>query len=216
MDNDPLSITLSLIISTNLLEDNKSYNINEIKSLPNIERHWKTIKKYYKIFHLVQKYCPNINMIDSKIRVIKSEIYSRLNLKEKAVLFLFNKKALNEESATILPDRFKEKINDSLDYIFKKTRNNNYYLTNVGIDIYKSIYQDFSDLIFNNKDINEVYPIEEFNDDTSQSISMLKKFKSSLQLDFTNSQSIGFTRAFALDPNTIESRIKKEYHTEYI
>lgn len=162
MNKDPLSIILSLIYNLNLLEENREFNINELKSLPQMERHWITIKKYLKIIQLIQKYCPQIELKDSKFEIKKSQIYQRFSKKEQLLLFLFNNQALDEENAIDIPDRLDNpSIRESLGYLFHKTVNDKYYLSKSGIEGYKSINSDLNDLIYNNKNINEVFPKKE-------------------------------------------------------
>jgi len=162
MNKDPLSIIISLIYNLNLLEESREFNINELKSLPQMDRHWITIKKYLKIIQLIQKYCPQIELKDSKFVIKKSQVYQRFNKKEQLLLFLFNNQALDEENAIDIPDRLDNpSIRDSLGFLFHKTVNGKYYLSKSGIEGYKSINSDLNDLIYNNKNTNEVFPKKE-------------------------------------------------------
>jgi len=162
MKRDPLNIALSLIYNLNLIEENRELNINNFKSLRDIANHWNTIKKYLKIFQLVQKYCPDFEISDSKIKVVYSEIYNRLSVKEKLILYLMNNNAFSEESAVQIGENFNETdILDSIDYLYQRTENEKYYLRKSGIDKYKLIEQNLSDLIYNEKEIDEVFEQEE-------------------------------------------------------
>lgn len=162
MKRDPLNIALSLIYNLNLIEENRELNINNFKSLRDIANHWNTIKKYLKIFQLVQKYCPDFEISDSKIKVVYSEIYNRLSVKEKLILYLMNNDAFSEESAVRIGENFNETdILDSIDYLYQRTENEKYYLRKSGIDKYKLIEQSLSDLIFNEKEIDDVFGQED-------------------------------------------------------
>jgi len=155
---DPLSISISLIYNLNLLEENKEYNINELKFITNLENHWITIQKYLNIFNLIQKYCPKIELDGSKLRIIESKIYKRLTEKEKLILYLFNNQALNSDSAIILPEKTDlSDISESIDYLFKKTNDNKFYLTKSSLEFYRYFKKDLSDLIYNNRDIDEIF-----------------------------------------------------------
>ncbi len=159
---DPLNITMSLILNLNLLEEDKEYNINEIKSLKNIDRHWITIQKYFTIFNLIQNYCPKIQINGSKFKIIESEIYNRLNDKEKFIMHLTNKKAFNPDSAIKIPHNINlPKISKSIGFLFKKTDDNRFYITKSGLNIYASLKQSISDLIYNEKDIDNVFSRDE-------------------------------------------------------
>jgi len=155
---DPLSISISLIYNLNLLEEDEEYNINELKFITDLENHWITIQKYLKIFNLIQKYCPKIELDGSKLRIIKSEIYRRLTEKEKLILYLFNNRALNSDNTIKLPETIDiSLISESINYLFKKTDDNKFYLTKTGLEFYKYYKKDLSDLIYNNKDIDEIF-----------------------------------------------------------
>ncbi|MGV9171911.1 MAG: hypothetical protein ACOC44_09220 [Promethearchaeia archaeon] len=163
MNNDPLNITLSLIHNLNLLEEKKEFSINTLRSLPKMDRHWMTIKKYLKIIQLIQKYCPKIELNDSKFRIKQSKIYGRFNGKERLIIYLFNEQALKKEEAVNIPDNFKnESIKESIGYLFHKTENGKYYLDKSALDDYRSINEDLTDLMFNNKEIEELFPKEDF------------------------------------------------------
>ena len=162
MKRDPLNIALSLIYNLNLIEENRELNINNFKSLRDIANHWNTIKKYLKIFQLVQKYCPDFEICDSKIKVVYSEIYNRISVKEKLILYLMNNDAFSEESAVQIGENFNETdILDSIDYLYQRTENEKYYLRKSGIDKYKLIEQSLADLIFNEKEIDDVFGQED-------------------------------------------------------
>ncbi len=155
---DPLSITISLVYNLNLLEENKEYNINELKFITNLDNHWVTIQKYLNIFNIIQKYCPKIKLEDSKLRITKSKVYRKLTEKEKLILFLFNNQALDQDSAVNLPENFeRSNISQSINYLFKKTNKDKYYLTKSGLELYRYFKKDLSDLIYNNKDIDDIF-----------------------------------------------------------
>lgn len=110
------------------------------------------------IFDLIQKYCPKIELDGSKLRIIKSEIYRRLSEKEKLILYLFNNQALTPECAKKLPENIDiSLISESIGYLFKKTNDNNFYLTKSGLEFYRYFKKDLSDLIYNDKQISEVF-----------------------------------------------------------
>lgn len=137
-------------------------SINALRSLPKMERHWITIKKYLKIIQLIQKYSPQIELEDSKFKITKSKIYKRFNIKEQLILFLFNNHALNKEHSIDIPSKYKNReIRESIGYLFNKNENDTYYLSNSGIDVFKSISSDLTDLIYNNKEIGNIFPEEE-------------------------------------------------------
>ena len=155
MKRDPLNIALSLIYNLNLVEENRELSINNFKSLRDLTNHWNTIKKYMKIFQLVQKYCPDFEINDSKIKVLYSEIYNRFSMKEKLILYLMNNDAFSEESAVQIGENISEHgIFSSIGYLYERTENGKYYLRKSGIDKYKLIEQSLSDLIYNEKEID--------------------------------------------------------------
>lgn len=157
MKKDPLSIINSMILNLNLLEPYQKYNINELKFIKDLDMHWITIKKYLKIISLVQDYAPLLDIEDSKFTIINSDIFNHLNDKEKYVIALFNRKAMNQDSAIVIPIEFCNTINESIGYLFEKTSDNRFYLNEVGLDLYKSIKQDILDLIYEEKSIGEVF-----------------------------------------------------------
>ena len=155
---DPLSIVISLIYNLNLLEENREYNINELKFITGLDNHWITIKKYLKIFKLIQNYCPQIELKGSKLRIINSKIYKRLGEKEKFILYLFNNHAISPDNAIEIPKEFDLSIiSESINYLFKKTEENKFYLTESGLELYKYFKKDISDLIYNHKEIDEIF-----------------------------------------------------------
>ncbi len=79
----------------------------------------------------------------------------------------FNKKALNEKNAIDIPERFalNGDIKKSVDILFQKTEKNKYFLTKSGINIYQSIHEDLTDLIYNEKKINEIFSSNEISND---------------------------------------------------
>ena len=159
---DPLSIAISLVYNLNLLEEEKDYNINELKFITTIENHWITIQKYLTMFNIIQRYCPKIELKGSKLRITKSEIYRRLNDKEKLVLYLYNNQAIDLEHAVNLPIDFNISfISNSIGYLYKKTEDNKLYLTKSGLEIYRYLKKDLSDLIYNNKEIDEIFGTSE-------------------------------------------------------
>ena len=177
MKKDPLNIIMSLIFNLNLLEENEIYNINEFKLLKDLEHHWLTIKKYIQIINIIQKYCPKIEIIENtKLKIKISPMYNSLNKKEKLILYLFNKKALDQNNAVHIPINFKiSSITESVGYLYEKTEEDKYYLTKSGLNLYKSLKNSISDLIFNEKEIEQVFFETEFykplnEDETTQLI----------------------------------------------
>lgn len=159
MKRDPLDMTISLIFHLNLLEKNKTYNINEFKKISNLDFHWNTIFKYLKMFKIIQKYIPSYDLIDSKLHINNTKIFDRLNKKEKFILYLFNRKALNPDNAIEISNKFiDENINKSIGVLYEKMDSGKFYLNEAGLDIYRSIKQNLNDLIFNEKEIDEVFP----------------------------------------------------------
>ncbi|MHA1650389.1 MAG: hypothetical protein ACTSYB_09350, partial [Candidatus Helarchaeota archaeon] len=158
MKKDPLGIIISLIYNLNLLEEGATYNINQLQSLKNFKLHWVTIHKYLKIITLIQKYAPNIKLKNSKVSIIYSPIYQHLTLKEKFIIHLFNKRAFDPKTAVIIPPKFRcQEIYDSVGYLYQKTRYGKYYLNEAGIEVFNSIKISLSNLIFNEKEINEIF-----------------------------------------------------------
>jgi len=157
MNKDPLSIVISLIFNLNLLEENKEYNINEIKQIPSIENHWITIKKYLKMFRLIQEYCPKLDLEDSKITIFHSQIYRKLSPKEKTIVYLFINNALTSEGSINLPEYHRHNIEETINYLVNKDENERFYLSKSGLDIIKSITRRLNDLLYNQKEINEVF-----------------------------------------------------------
>jgi len=159
---DPLTIAISLIYNLNLLEEEKDYNIHELKFITTLENHWITIQKYLQMFNLIQRYCPKIELNGSKLRIIKSEIYRRLSNKEKFILHLYNNQAKDSEHAVNLSIDFDiSSISNSIGYLYKKTEDNKFYLTKSGLEMYRYLKKDLSDLIYNNKEIDEVFGTSE-------------------------------------------------------
>ncbi len=158
MKKDPLGIMISLIHNLNLLEEEREFSINEFKNLCNLNFHWTTVKKYLKIIQLNQKYAPKISLERNKLKIIHSHIYNRLNLKEKLVVYLFIRRAFNKETAVKIPSYFNtSETSESLNYLFEKTKNKKYFLNKPGIELYNSINEDISDLIYNEKEISDVF-----------------------------------------------------------
>lgn len=163
MKRDPLDTTISLILNLNLLEKNEQYNINELKTLKNLDFHWNTIFKYLKLFNLVKKYCPNFELNESKLHITNTIIFDRLNEKEKLVLYLFNRNAISSESAIEIPERFyHEDIKISIGVLFEMLDTKKFYLNKAGLDIYRSIKQNLINLLFNERPIEEVFPKLDF------------------------------------------------------
>ncbi|KKM66357.1 hypothetical protein LCGC14_1481980 [marine sediment metagenome] len=157
MKKDPLSIINTMVLNLNLLEPSQQYNINELKFLKDLNLHWVTIKKYINIISLIQKYAPKIDIKDSKFNIIYSDIYNRLNDKEKCILWLYNRRAIDQDSAVELGQRFEKIIDNSIGYLFERTYDNKFYLNEVGKNIYNSIKQDILSLIYEDKSINEIF-----------------------------------------------------------
>lgn len=214
MKKDPLNIITSLIFNLNLLEENRTYNINEFKFLRNLEYHWITIKKYLKMISLIQEYSPEIQIIDdSKLKIKKSKIYKNLTEKEKTIIYLFNNQAFDQNSAVFLPDDFEiSKISKSIGYLFNKTESNKYYLTKSSLDLYKSIKQSLSDLIFNEKEINQVFfrPVPSIEFETS------KLFKSADFIIRIKSLDAVSTSEIPLRLNLIKDTSPRELEEFYI
>lgn len=158
MKNDPLNIAISLIFSLNLLEENEEYNINEIKGLSSISQHWITIQKYLNIVTLIQKYSPEIEYYGSKLKLINSKIYGGLSTKQKFILYLYNNHALTAETAIVMKETLTDSIiSDSIGYLYEKTEMDKYFLTKSGINIYRSIKHNISNIISNKKEIHDVF-----------------------------------------------------------
>ncbi len=157
---DPLTIAISLIYNLNLLEEDKDYNIHELKFITALENHWITIQKYLQMFNLIQRYSPKIEFNGSKLRVTKSEIYRRLNNKEKFILHLYNNQAKDLEHAISINFDISS-ISNSIGYLFKKTEDNKYYLRKSGLEMYRYLKKDLSNLIYNNKEIDEIFGTSE-------------------------------------------------------
>ena len=153
-----MSIAISLTFKLNLLEENKEYNINEFKFLKDVDQHWVTIQKYITIFNLIQKYCPKIELKDSKLKILHSKLYNYLTEKEKFIIHLFNNKAIDSSNTIPLNKDFDySEISNSIGYLYKKTEENRFYLTKSGIDVYKSIKHSVSELIHNQKEFSEIF-----------------------------------------------------------
>lgn len=159
---DPLNISISLMFSLNLLEENRDYNINEIKSLSHLTHHWITIQKYLKIFNTIQKYCPKFELNGSKLKILESKIYQRLSEKEKFILYLYNNQAFDDKSAIHIDHDFNTiKISETIGYLYEKTDDNKFYLKKSGLNKYNLIKQNLIELIYSEKDLDEVFkPIE--------------------------------------------------------
>ena len=171
MKKDPLSIVISLLFNLNLLHENQKYNINHFKALSHLDLHWVTIKKYLKIISLIKKYSPNIEIFDdSKLDIVASKIYQSLTKKERFILYLRNNQALDLENGISIPRDFNtQEIVESVGFLFEKTQDNLYYLNSAGLEVFSSIKHDLSDLIFNEKEIDEVF----FINDTQRSSRLL-------------------------------------------
>jgi len=156
---DPLSIASSLLLNLNLLREGVEYNINEIKSLRNIENHWKTIQKYLKMCKMIKDYFPVIEMHNSKLIIKYSELYRRLDQSERFILYLYNNDARDSESAVSIPEGFQiEELSAREDYLYKRTGENKFYLTKSGIGIFRLIKENLTELIFQEKSFDELFP----------------------------------------------------------
>ncbi len=161
MKKDPLSISTSLVLNLNLLRENVEYNINEVKSLRNLENHWKTIHKYIKMFKIIKEYCPKIELNDSKFIIKDSELYKRLDQVEQFILYLSNNNSIGPESAIEIPEEFDiEQISESEEYLYKRTDDGKFYLTKSGNNIFRLIKQNLSEVIFQEKSFDELFPYE--------------------------------------------------------
>ncbi|MFO8020803.1 MAG: hypothetical protein R6U96_19425 [Promethearchaeia archaeon] len=161
MKKDPLGIATSLVYHLNLLRENVEYNINELKNLRNIENHWKTIQKYLKMFKIIKKYCPQIELNESKLTIKESELYKRLNPKERLILYLFNEGAKNADTAVEIPNEFQtEELGESEGYLYKRTEENKFHLTRSGLNIYRLIKQNWSKVIYQKESFNDIFPYE--------------------------------------------------------
>ncbi|MBD3212946.1 MAG: hypothetical protein GF311_10090 [Candidatus Lokiarchaeota archaeon] len=161
MKKDPLSIATSLVFNLNLLREGIEYNINEIKSLRNLENHWNTIQKYIKMLNIVKKFSPEFELKDSKIIIRHSELYRRLDQVERFILHLSNIDAEEPESAIELPEEFDiEKIEESEGYLYDRIGENKYYLRKSGKNIFRLIKENLSELIFQNKSWDDIFPFD--------------------------------------------------------
>jgi hypothetical protein len=147
MRKNPLEIILSLVHNLNLLKENKEYNINEFKELCKLDIHWRTIKRYLKIISIIQNYSPRIRIDDTRFHIRFSGFYNSLNEKERVVLYLYQKRALTLEDAVKIPKRYKKSlIEDSIGYLFKE-KNNKFYLTKIGVELYNATNSKVSERI---------------------------------------------------------------------
>lgn len=177
MKRDPYEITTTLLTELSLLDPNTSYNINEIRTLKGIDLHWLTVQKYLKMISLIQKYTPRIEIEESNIIIKDAPIFERMTIKERLCLYLFNQKAIDQENSVELPVIYRtQEIYESKGVLFEETVNQEYFLTEAGLDLYRSLKQDIIDLIFNEKEISERFP-EEINDsyDTEFAVSFESK-----------------------------------------
>ncbi len=197
MKKDPLSIATSLVFNLNLLRESTEYNINEIKSLRNLENHWKTIKKYIKMFQIIKEYCPEIELNNSNLTIRKSKLYQRLDPVERFILYLFNNEAIDPESAVNCPKEFKiEEINESKGYLYKQTGKNKFFLTKSGKNIFRLIKQNLSEIIFQQKSFNDLFPYqgENINNERENSIYISHNNEES------SSEKINYSNRYLLDP----------------
>ncbi len=150
MPKDPLSMTISLIQSLNLIHDGE-YNIYQLQKMNGIEGHWVTIKKYLKIIATIQKYSPEIKFDGSILKISNKNYYSQLQEIEKFIVNLFQKNAVTEESAIPID---KKALNGEIlktEGILFKFVDNKCYLLNAGMDVYRSIEKQLSEIISNGK-----------------------------------------------------------------
>lgn len=168
MKRDPLDLTISLLFNINLLEKDETYNISELKNLRNLDFHWNTISKYLKMFKIIQDYCPKFEILDSKLHIINTKLYDRLNNKERFILYLFNRGAISRDKAIEISTKFprSKEIQQSIGLLYEKIDSGKYYLNKAGLDIYRSIKQNLADLIFNEKKIDEIFPYS-YSDESS-------------------------------------------------
>lgn len=208
MKQNPLNIAISLIFSLNLLEENIEYNINEIKSLSKISQHWITVQKYLNIFNLIQKYSPKIDFYGSKLKIIDSKIYKRLSEKQKFILYLYNNHALTEDTAIELGDIFDiMKIAESIGNLYEKTESDKYFLTKSGLNIYRLIKHNISEMISNKREIEEIFGEEEVQ------VEELRQFDSFIRELFERTSEFQYTETALPIPVPLESSIKTSSDT---
>ena len=119
---------------------------------------------------------------------VKFKLVKGLPTTERYVITVFDEKS----AVDFIKDLNLEQIEESLNYLFKKTQNSRFYLTESGINKYRLIEQNLSDLIYNEKEINEIFGKPEL---------LLPKFKKFIPDVIFNMDTLNFEKA--LIPSTL-------------
>jgi len=204
MKKDPMGIVLGLLTRLNLLEENREYNINELKEEFNL--HWATTNKYIKIAELIQKYCPIFEVNGAKVKINKSKFQRILTEKEKFVLYLFNEDALDKNNAIAIDKRYdNEEIKESIGYLYNKDMNK-FYLTEAGKSIFRSLNDAITDIIFNDKEFcqkEESGLTESINEDTIQKIEIKIRIEYNVVINSETSPKLNYM--FPIDSKSINT-----------
>ncbi|MBD3342556.1 MAG: hypothetical protein GF353_25880 [Candidatus Lokiarchaeota archaeon] len=149
------------------------------------------MRKYLKIFYLIKKYCPEFKLNESRIKIIKSKVQRRLDEKEKLILYLFHEGAKNESSAVAIDKYFNfEDIKSSTNYLYKRRNDKKYYLTESGLNIYRLILNNLTELIYTDKEIDDIFELDSkikdnFSKRVENQIDNTSQFEDSEQIEST-------------------------------
>lgn len=146
-----MEIIISIVHNLNLLMENKEYNINEFKENCNLDLHWQTVKRYLKIISIVQKSSPQIILNDSNFQILFSKFYKSFSDKERFVIYLHQRDAINESNAAEVSEDFKvSSIEDSIGNLYKCV-GDRFYLTEMGMELFDAINSQISKRILKDK-----------------------------------------------------------------
>ena len=101
MKRKPIDIVADIINSLNGYQEEKKFNINSMKERSNL--HWNTSKDYLYLIYFIQKFAPELDIINSNKNEFKIRKYSKLftqfSLEEQIIIHLFLEKAFDLDTS---------------------------------------------------------------------------------------------------------------------
>ena len=101
MKRKPIDIVTDIINSLNGYQEEKKFNINSMKERSNL--HWNTSKDYLYLIYFIQKFAPELDIINSNKNEFKIRKYSKLftqfSLEEQIIIHLFLEKAFDLDTS---------------------------------------------------------------------------------------------------------------------